>query len=269
MQFYSNVLYRKWFLAKVVFYIIPIFILFSNNHNALAQKTDSINQAKKKLHRSQLYMKNNFFIGTSFGSSNRNAEDLDLQFFTIDNLTRSGSNIRIEGGYFIKNNWALGMVTRYSRTKTNIDFLSVEGTPTVFQGAGERYALYLTSKNFLLTGADSRFVVFANSMLGGSWRNQVSETLSGGLLQRSFSESKQIELVIQPGVSFNVIKGLNVELAMELASLGGEWSQSYLNGDPTSNSNRFRGNFSFNVLRTSFGIFYYFNTYVKRRQHEK
>jgi hypothetical protein len=249
--------------------IIPFLVLFFYYEAAHSQKIDSTKQAHKQLYRSQLYLKNNFFIGTSFSSSNRNLEELDLQFFAIENLNRSRSSIRLEAGYFIKNNWALGVATRYGRTSNNINFLSTEGTQTAFQSAAERYSFHLFSKNFVPLGNDSRFIVFANSTLGASWRNQVSETLSAGILQRSFTNSRQVELVIQPGVSFNVIKGLNIELAIELASLGGEWSQSYINGESTSSSDRFRGNFSFNILRTDFGIFYYFNTYAKRRQHEK
>lgn len=239
------------------------------NADAASQKRDSTKQVQKNAFRNQLYLKNNFFVGTSFGSSNRNSEDVDLQFFAIENLNRQRSSIRLEAGYFIKKNWALGTIVRYSRTRTNIDFLSVEGIPTKFQSATERYSLYLGSKNFVPLGYDSRFVVFANTLVGGSGRNQVSETLSAGVLQRGFSKVRQLELVIQPGVSFNILKGLNVELAMELASLGGEWSQSYVNGEEASSSDRFRGNFSFNILRTDFGVFYYFNTHAKKKTYEK
>lgn len=267
MKSYS--IYAKGFSFCGMLKLISIPTLLLYSLTAISQTNDSTKQAIKKLHRSQLYLKNNFFIGASFGASNREIEDLDLQFFTIENLNRSRSTVRFEAGYFIKNNWALGIASRYGRSSANVNFLSAEGTPTAYQAAAERYSFYLTSKNFVPLGSESRFIVFANSMIGALWRNQVSETLSAGLLQRSFSNSKQAELVIQPGISFNIIRGLNIELAMEFASLGGEWSQSYLNGEATSSSERFRGNFSFNILRTDFGIFYYFNTYAKRGKYEK
>ena len=250
-------------------YLIACCILSLVGSTAQSQIRDTAKQARKSLFRSQLYLKNNFYLGTSFGSSTRNAEDVDLQFFAIENLTRSRSSVRLEGGFFIKNNWALGAIGRYSSGRTEIDFLSAEGIPTAFRSASEQYSLYINSKYFVPLGFDNRFIVFANAMLGGSRRNQVTETLSDGLLQRGFSTVRRLEFVIQPGVSFNIIKGLNVELAMELASIGGEWRQSSVNGEPTSNVDKFRGNFSFNILRTDFGLFYYFNTHAKKTSNEK
>ncbi len=186
----------KWGLFRALKKIIPFLVFFVYYEAAHSQTNDSTRLAHKKLYRSQLYLKNNFFIGTSFGSSNRNLEDLDLQFFAIENLNHSRSSIRLEAGYFIKNNWALGLATRYGRTSNDINFLSAEGTPTAFQSAAGRYSLHFFSKNFVPLGNDSRFIIFANSSLGASWRNQVSETLSEGILQRSFTNSRQVELVI-------------------------------------------------------------------------
>lgn len=236
---------------------------------AMSQTSDSAKQAKKQLLRSQLYQKHNFYVGAAFGSSVRNMEDLDLQFFAVDNLDRSTGFIRLDVGYFIKNNWALGMVGRYGRSRTDIDFLSVEGVPTNYQNATERYSLYLNSKNFIPLNAGSRFVFFTNSLLGGNWRNQLTESISNGVLQRSYSQRRQLELVIQPGVAFNIIKGLNIELATELISVGGNWSQSYLNGNTTSSSSKFSGSFRFNVLQTNFGVYYYFHQQTKPSLHAK
>jgi len=88
-------------------------------------------------------------------------------------------------------------------------------------------------------------------------------------LTRVFRTYDMKEIRLHPGLAFNVIKGFNVELGINLAGIGVERTENYTNGVPGQQTNHFSGNFSFNILSIDFGLYYYFGIPHKSGSHGK
>ncbi|MEN9686942.1 MAG: hypothetical protein RLZZ28_2728 [Bacteroidota bacterium] len=205
------------------------------------------------------FEKKYLYGGLAFKFSENYTDNKNRLVYTVYDEKRNDFSINIQGGYFINSNTAFGAQINYGHTRTIGKQLGSSGQLADVNLEKESWASFGTMKNFIPLGNKHRFFLYNLAMLGYVAKNSLEESTSQGVLQRTYSQDKSVELNLAPGLMVNVIKGFAVETGMQIAGFQYAWSNSVIDGVPTTKQHSVSGDFTINLLRLNLGFYYYFS----------
>lgn len=205
-----------------------------------------------------LLKKGNVYGGLSFNFSVNNTENQDQLIIFVEDRQNDIFNINVNSGYFIKDRFALGGSLTYGSRKRIGNEINIQGIPVQVSLKEEEWGIYGTMKNYLPLDANRHFYLYNLVLLGTTFSNELSETIAQDVLTRRYTKDKLVELRFVPGVMVNVVKGFAVEVGADVAGIRSSWSETEINGEPTTKKSSVSADLTINLLRLSLGFYYYF-----------
>lgn len=241
---------KKIIITYSFLFVLLLFIQPVSAQNKINK--DSISSKNK------LTSKGNVYTGISFNFSTKDTDVKEGFFVNISNRSRNLFKTSVDGGYFIKDNLALGGSISYENDRRNQIETDQQNVRTAVQYAKDSYGIYGGMKNFIPIDNKGRFYLYNLVLLGANFKNIIEERTTDNLLKRIYTKNEVVELQINPGIMVNIVKGFSVEVGAQVAGISTSWSQTKTNDEITEKSHGTDADFSINLLRLNVGFYYYF-----------
>ncbi len=234
-------------------YVLTILVVFCIPILLIAQSTAQTAPAKK-----YLLEKGTSHTGFTFKFNTDKVENDDRLLLIVEDRKSNSFELNFDGGYFLKKNFAVGALVKFgSSNRVGVD-LSPQNVRTEVNKADKSWGIYATSKLYIPLSQNNRFFLFNNFLAGGTLNNSLTESTTEAILTRKFVKDRTIELRFVPGAMINVIDGFSVEAGAEIAGIRSKWSDTSINGVPTTHKQSVSADLSINLLRLSLGFYYFF-----------
>ena len=204
--------------------------------------------------------KGKVYTGLTFGFDNSKTENEDRIIVLIEDRKNNSFDVKLDGGYFIKDNWSVGGLINYGSSRPEGVDVSTQNVRSQVNIASKFWGVYGTTKVYIPLEAKNRFFLFSEVLLGGNLNNQLKESTTDAVLTRTFVKDRVVELRFVPGIMVKVVKGFGVETGAQIAGINAKWSSTQINGEPYSKKESVSANLSINLLRLSLGFYYFFDT---------
>jgi len=245
---------KKHNLLRIKLAYFFSFICFST---ILAQTKNTDNEDNYFLNKGKIYG------GFTFSFDNSKVENEDRLIVFIEDRKNNSFDLKLDAGYFIKKNWAIGGLINYaSSDRTGVD-ISTQNISSQVAITSKSWGIYATTKFYIPLESHNRFFLFSEVLAGGSFANQLKESTADALLTRTFIEDRSVEIRFVPGIMVKVIRGFSVEAGAQIAGINAKWSNTEVNNIPYSKKESVSTNLSINLLRLSLGFYYYFDLKTK------
>lgn len=208
--------------------------------------------------REPLLQKGNMYAGIAFSFNVNTTENEDQLLTFIEDRKNNSFNINFSSGYFIKDNLALGARIGYGSSKRIGREVNSLNIPTDIYRKEDDWGLYASMKNYLPLDKNHRFYLYNLVLLGGQIDNKLTESTTLNMLTRTTVKDRMIQLRLVPGLMVNVVKGFALEAGVDIAGIQASWSQTEVNGNPSTKKSEVSADLTINLLRLSLGFYYYF-----------
>lgn len=198
------------------------------------------------------------YLGVTAGFDITTIEREEPLIVVIEDRERKAFNVRINGGYFIKDGLALGGQTLYGESKRIGREISLQGIPQDVAVVTEEWRMHAGIKNVLPLDRRNRLYIYNMTLVGFGIANELNETVAENLLTRTYSKDRSIELRMAPGLIIKIMKTFTVEAGADIAGIRSSWSRTSVNGAPAARESSVSADLSVNLLRLSLGFYYYF-----------
>lgn len=238
------------FIIRTLFFG-TFLVSFVSNAQAVKNPKDSLNAV-------HITSKGNGYMGLKFKFSDNTVHDTDKGFVFIEDRKASNFTISIDGGYFIKKNWAVGGLLEIGKSERKGNEINSQGITNQIASVNEVFGVFGSTKNIIPLDKRNIFYMYNLLYLGGEFRKSLDETTSDALLTRTMKKSELIALRIEPGIMVNIIRGFTVEAGTEIAGIQAQWTKREVNGIAAGRTNSFSGDLTINLLKFNLGLYYYF-----------
>lgn len=199
------------------------------------------------------------YAGLSFGANFKDANNTEyLGLVNVISEQNSGGNIDVNGGYFLSKYFSLGGTYRYA--ENNRDAISQDADQVLTHSArivrSHTSGVYV--KYFTPVNAGETINFFARAGISYSDQRSLTEATTSEVLIRTFEKTNKVYFGLVPGVQVIVARGFAIETDVSIAGLQSTWSQTRVNGEPTSDLRSTSVSFDINLLSLNIGFFYYF-----------
>jgi len=113
-------------------------------------------------------------------------------------------------------------------------------------------------KYFTPLSPEERINLFARVGISFGDGRTLQESETSDILTRTFTNYNTINFGIVPGIQVLVAKGFAVEADISIAGLQSSWSNTSINGEPSTDSKATSVSFDINLLSLNIGFYYYF-----------
>jgi len=201
----------------------------------------------------------NAYVGLSFGANFKNANNANLLgLVNIVSEDRSGGNLNLNGGYFLGNHFSLGATLIYDRDRRSMVTENSDGVLTDTKVIDISYTTGVYIKYFTPLSPEERINLFARVGISFGDGRTLQESETSDILTRTFTNYNTINFGIVPGIQVLVAKGFAVEADISIAGLQSSWSNTSINGEPSTDSKATSVSFDINLLSLNIGFYYYF-----------
>jgi hypothetical protein len=205
-----------------------------------------------------LLEKGTWFVGGTVSWGNRNAENDQQLFNFLESQKKTDFEVRLDGGYFFKQNVAAGLGLFYGRVRETNTTKSSDGILTHNDIAGSSMALRPFVKNFIPLGKSDRFYVVIPTELQIGYGSRVNESTTEGVLTRSFTESNYYGIAMRPGLLAFIYKNFGFEVNVGAFGLTTRTDRTRVSGGPDGKVTTNDLDLKINVLNLSLGFSGYF-----------
>ena len=206
-----------------------------------------------------LLRKGNMYTGATFSFNRAGTNNESRLGVLIEEQERNDFTLNLDIGRFVRDNWAFGGIMAFSQGKRIGREVGSDNVAADVSTITRSLGLYASMKNLIPLDPRDRFFLFSQILLGGQTERELKESVSEGILTRTFISTNAISLRILPGIMVNVIDGFCVEAGLEIAGLRGSWSDTEVNGIHRSDKYAVSGDLTLNLLRMTLGFYYYFD----------
>lgn len=235
-------------------YILGCLFIFLSFSSAKAQVNNSSDYFLKK---------GKAYTGITFSFDNSKIENEDRLIVLIEDRKNNAFDIKLDGGYFIKDNWTVGGLINYGSSQREGVDVSPQNIRSQVNQASKFWGIYGTTKLYIPLESKNRFYLFSEVLFGGNFNNQLKESTTDGVLTRTFVKDRMAELRFVPGIMIKVVRGFGIETGAQVAGINAKWSNTTINGEPYTKKESVSANLSINLLRLSLGFYYFFDTKKK------
>ncbi len=204
--------------------------------------------------------KGHMLFSTTFAIDHREGENETNILQNLDEAYRLKWNITLRGGYFIKDNFALGGLFDFESDLDELNYQDDNGL--VDDKRLERsYSIAPFMRNYLPLGS-GRFCLYNETNLQFSYGSAVRQVENSLDLTRIESTTYEVRLGIQPGITGFITEGIAVEAGTSLLGLSSEYTESVTNGNEDDKSQSYSNNVNFKIdlLSLFLGVTFYFPT---------
>ncbi len=204
------------------------------------------------------FSKGTWHTAVTLSIENYKDENVDDLLYNVAENNRSGLEINVLGGYFVKENMSVGM--RYSYLKRDRDLTyDLDDSEARLQLASSNHTITTFLRNYYPISANNRFSFFNETDLSFGFSNSnLRHTKSETDITKTFTDGYDLKLGVRPGVSVILTEGFAFEISLDL--LGLTYANQKVVKDEVSEGSRSNFNFDFDIslLSLDFGLAYYF-----------
>jgi hypothetical protein len=202
--------------------------------------------------------KGQMLISTTFSVKHSESENESRLFQNLDESYRLDWNVTLRSGYFIKENFAVGGLFKYSNNLDRLEYTNDLGD--VFDNTqGRTYSIAPFIRNYLPLG-NGTFYLFNETNLEFSYGREVRQIEDADDINRIVRDTYELKLGIQPGISAFITDLVAVEVGTSVLGLSSKYTQIVENGDEENEGYKFENEVSFEIdlLSLFLGITFYF-----------
>ena len=244
---------KKQIIQSFIGLFFLVGISFSMGAQETKGKTEVLNQSSS-------LVKGKAFVGGSFGVSTNQANDTkNLLGVAVNESKTTKFDIDLYGGYFLKDNLALGMRVGFSSEKTSRN----AGAGAELSTNNEVYRGYLFSpfiRNYFTLDKNGVFNLFNETKIGVGFGEGISQTDYQNEITRTVSNSFLLNVGLSPGLAVIMGETVSVEAAVDILGLTSEWQTLSYDDRPNEGTQSSTDlDFSLSLLSLNLGIVFYFN----------
>ncbi len=228
--------------------VLITLIVFSGNVAAQDQNQEKVVS----------FSKGTWHTGITLSVENYKDENVDDLLYNVANNNRSGFEINVLGGYFVKENMSVGM--QYSYLKRERDLIyELDNTQARLQLAKSRHTITAFIRNYYPISANNRFSFFNETDLSmGFGNSNLRHTKSETDITKTFTEDYNLKLGVRPGIAVILVEGFAFEISLDLLGLTYAHEKDIKDGITEGSRSNFNFDFDISLLSLDFGLAYYF-----------
>lgn len=152
------------------------------------------------------------YYGLTFKFNTEKVENENRLLVLVEDRKTNSFEVGLDGGYFIKKNLAVGGLVKYGGSQRMGVDISIQNVRSEVNKAKRSWGVYGTTKLFIPVEENNRFFLFSSFLIGGTFDNALTESVTESLLTRTFVQDRAAQLRFIPGLMVNVVKGFNLEV---------------------------------------------------------
>lgn len=242
--------------SQLCFRLIMALLIILVSESVSAQQSEE--QTQDHNIGSNSTIKGNLFISTTFSLSHSESENESKLIQNLDDSYRLDWDITLRSGYFIKDNFALGAFFKYSNNLDRLNYTNDTGE--VFdETLGRSYSFAPFMRNYLPLGKGT-FSLFNETNLEFTYSSEVRQVDDPVDINRTVSDTYQLALGIQPGITAFITDLVSFEVGTSLLGLSSKYTTTTVDGDEDNQGTKFSNDVSFEIdlLSLFLGITFYF-----------
>lgn len=240
--------------------LIISLMLFLGAVGAEAQHYDRGYEAEPS---SPFLEKGTWMIGGSARYSQHINDGYSLAVISDINSTGYGIASNSKLLYMFRDNMGIGL--RFSYDRSMLDLASADlAVSEIEMGADNCYQIshkyhgHLVYRAYIPLGNSKRIAMFADVLLGGSFKQGKAFNAGGPYVMGTYSQSYAMELMVDPGVVAFLTDRLALELNVGIFGVTYSWTDQIRNQVSGGHSDMISGGFMVNLLSLGVGLSYYF-----------
>lgn len=189
----------------------------------------------------------------------------DYNLLLISDINSKGYSISVNPKmlYMFRDNMGVGM--RFSYDRGMLDFesagLSISdismGAENCYQ-INHKYSAHAAYRAYVPLAGAKRIAMFADLLLGGSFKQGKVFNASGIYAQGTYNHSWALELAVDPGIIAFLTDTLALEMNVGIFGVSYRWSNQIHNQVETGYTDSASAGFMINLLSVGVGLSYYF-----------
>ena len=201
------------------------------------------------------------------GGSARYSQHVNSNFnlLLINGINSEGFNVSVNPKllYMLKDNAGVGVKFSYDRGMLDLSSadLSVSdismGTRDCYQ-INHKFTAHAVYRSYIPLAGSKRIAMFADLMLGGSFKQGKSFNASGVYADGTYSVSYTLEVSVDPGIVAFLTDRLALEMNLGIFGLSYNWTNQVHNQVDNGYRDSASAGFMFNLLSLGVGMSYYF-----------
>ena len=189
----------------------------------------------------------------------------DYSFAVINDINSKGYNISIDPKmlYMFRDNMGIGLRVSYDRNM--LDILSADlsisdismSVKDCYQ-IQHKFSAYAVCRSYIPLGNSKRIAMFADVILGGSYKQGKSFNAGNEYVMGTFDRSYAIEIAVDPGVVLFLTERLAAEVNVGIFGVSYKWTDQIRNQVSNGRTDSTSAGFMVNLLSLGVGLSYYF-----------
>lgn len=213
------------------------------------------------------------YVGFNLGFASYQIDNKMIEpLLKVNNSYVRDVNVKASGGYFVKDNVAVGLTLAYSFYDTRFD-MSADIFDLLFNArdydtsnAGSTYSVSFMVKNFVPLNKSQRIFITNTTGLSYTYSNYIGRNIynEGEKVTKTTTISHKAALGISPGIMYFLSRGFAFEFAFNPISIYYKHSNSINNETEKGYTENYGLSFQFMPFNIQLGFSYYFGLdYVK------
>jgi hypothetical protein len=203
--------------------------------------------------------KGTMFSSLTFSAGSRKAENESQLLYYVVDQDRREMEIRLDPGYVIKENLAVGMGFLYGFKNEERLQRNSDGTTTDYRSHQRNFAIRPYVKNFIPLGKGQKFYVVIPTELQFGSGSRVQESLTNSILTRTYTNTFFYGLEMRPGLLAFIIENFGFEVNVGAFGLSSSIEKIRKTNEPDGRVKNNDLSLKINLLQLSLGFAAYFN----------
>lgn len=189
----------------------------------------------------------------------------DYNFLVISGINSNGCNLSLNPKllYTLKDNTAVGLRFSYDRGMLDLNSVSISFSDISMSAADcyqlhQKYSAYAVYRSYIPLAGAKRISMFADLLIGGSYKQGKSYNGGGEYLSGSFESAYALELAVDSGIVAFLSERLALELNVGVFGVSYNWLDQKQNQVILGNADFTSAGFMVNLLSLGVGLSYYF-----------
>ncbi|WP_268036353.1 DUF3575 domain-containing protein [Algoriphagus sp. PAP.12] len=236
-------------MNRFLSFLLLILLSFFSNQ-AIAQ----FDEAPKKLE------KNTGYVGLLFSYSQNSKENSKVLLDNVKYSKSSSTSVNTGGGYFFKENFAVGMGVTYDSNLSEAESINTFGPNTLSDSEVFSWFFNPFIRNYFPIGQTNQFYIFTQTGLEYGFGNGTETAETGNSKEDYDISERSYGIAFTPGMIFLVKQGFAFELNVGVVGIE-RTEKKKISSDPDvlpEIQNSTKANLNINLLQLNLGLSYYF-----------
>lgn len=198
------------------------------------------------------------FVALLLSYTNTTEENTKSTIENIKYAKSSETSVQTGGGYFFKNNFAVGVGITYGSEKSNMETINNLGPNTFTNQNLASLTFTPFIRNYFPLTKKNRFYLFTQTGIQFGFGNGNESTSTGSLTINTDIQKNVYGIAFTPGVIMVVNKGFAFEVNVGVLGLNYSKETKTTPGEPQSVLKETNFDLNINLLKLNLGLSYYF-----------